>query len=110
MSLALTRETVNQLPRCRKARLITLDAATFQSFFGQLSHARRRRCGKLVDESDDAHPGRLVQIRFTTFPQHPAPSVRGELLPAVSVPRPLVRSKAGFNRASFSMDLSRRGK
>ena len=39
-----------------------------------------------------------------------APSVRGELLPAVSVPRPLLRSNTGFNLASFSIDVSRRGK
>jgi hypothetical protein len=39
-----------------------------------------------------------------------APSVRGELLPAVSVPRPLVRSNAARSLASFSSDVSRRGK
>ena len=39
-----------------------------------------------------------------------APSVSGELFPAVSVPRPLVRSNAGFNLVSFSIEVSRRGK
>ena len=39
-----------------------------------------------------------------------APSVRGELLSAVRVPCPLVRSNTGFNLASFSVDVSRRGK
>jgi hypothetical protein len=38
-----------------------------------------------------------------------APSVSGELLPAVSVPFPLVRSNTGFSLASFSIDVSRRG-
>src|SRR6267143_5752787 len=38
-----------------------------------------------------------------------APSVRGDELPAVSVPLPLVRSNTGGSRASFSSDVSRRG-
>jgi len=38
-----------------------------------------------------------------------APSVSGELLPAVSVPSPRPRSNAGRSAASFSIDVSVRG-
>src|SRR4029453_731202 len=38
-----------------------------------------------------------------------APSVSGDELPAVSVPRPLVRSNDGASVASFSGDVSLRG-
>jgi len=42
---------------------------TLQGLFGQLSHARRSRweVGRRIGWHP---PGRLVQIRFTAFPQH----------------------------------------
>ena len=80
---------------------------------GAISRPSTRKSTEAISQSTSFTRGVVEGRRARPFDEATqiaaAPSVSGEELPAVSVPLPLVRSKVGGSRASFSSDVSLRG-